>query len=84
VERMDLLNLIAQNTYTTTALKRRSRVLKEYFEKKAFGSNLELRFIEEDKAWLNSLPNEISTQLAGKNLVLILKIWIQKLIKLIL
>jgi F0F1-type ATP synthase delta subunit len=64
---MDLLEKIAQQTYTVSSLKRRCRILKEYFEKKTFGGDLEIQVLDADKDWLASLMNEPTENFTSKN-----------------
>lgn len=56
---MDLLSIIATNTYTISDLKRRVRILKEYLEKKLFGGDPQL-IKPEDQTWLASLPESLN------------------------
>ncbi len=60
IKTMDLLQIIAQQTYTLSDLKRRARVLKEYLDKKAYGGALEIQSLEEDKTWIASIDSLVS------------------------
>lgn len=58
---MDLLTIIAANTFRVSDLKRRARVIKEYLESKLFGGASKPQFNPEDQAWLATLPETLNT-----------------------
>lgn len=64
---MDLLSQIATNTYTISSLKKRVRILREFFERKFFGGSSN-PLTTEDQNWVASLPQQLTVLLNKDNL----------------